>query len=986
MRILTTLSLLALCSFPSEAATWYVSNTPTNGYAAGSDVNDGSTVASPLLTLAQAISRATAGDLINVNPTGVAYEESSGNLGYLLVDRRVTLQTDPSLLGIGKAAIRPSAGGRTPLQLGADGILLQDLVIDANNSPTLSQGVSLTNDIVELTLRRCDFAGFPASARFCVSTSITNGQILLDRCTASRDAGVSSAVRFLSAPEAAPDVAITVQGCTIAGLEAVFQQSGSAAGPFALTCDGAPDGTRNTFSNLSSCITWGACAPGTAVTVNNADLYAIAGKPFGGLGSPDPLLPTLRLQNLVVADTVNDLVSTDAGETIGSLWISNVTHQTDHYLLNNAGAIFQTRITNCSFEGRGPVIYSANADLQDLQVANCRFDSNSTVLYLPQGGNGVTIQDCRFIGCTATAINLSGLLPNILIRSNTLAGAYGLLVVKGILASNIVVEGNSIVLTNATSEPIAVTGSTGVEIFHNRVWSDSPAAVAIMVGSDGYYTSDSISGADASNNLGDTSARAWIAQRWKMPDSSTYCDRAVASFCVSPKIVGSPTGTIQAFLYSDSGAGPADLLATSSVRVNAGALSSTAARPLEFWFDSPYLGSYSATYWLALNYTGPFNGVDYVVLDSNAAGWPVQTAENGANWVPGAGALVYTVYHGNFACVNPLVHDNYVACSTPTARLHCVFLGAVTGGRVYRNQAYGGGPMLVAKLVDGSRVPCLFYDNLVFEWSGTQEGLRDKGSRGVQFLHNTVVMNGTAGMAIVLDNNYSGGSYNGHPSENALVENNIFCADNLPGGNVLYQLGETGFLGPTCVNPTIDYNLVYGAAGLGYYGVDASNGAEAVSYTSWPAWQAAGYDIHGLNADPQLLNPLNPNKPADFTPAQASPAGGAGTNLLEIVPADFYGLSNEAAPQLGAIRPPPPPLLDIASAATALEIGVHGVPGQRLILQGSFDSLNWVSLATNVLSIDRWVYTNSSPLAPAAQSFRALDCRLCDNSAPAPAN
>jgi len=975
MRFVARLILLQFLSLPIQAATWYVSNTATNGYALGSDSNDGQTSGTPFLTVARADASASAGDIINVNPSSIGYQETSGSLGYLVLDKPLTLQTDPALVNIGKAAVMPAIGADRPLQLAANGIVLQDLVIDANDTITLSQGVLLQDGAAALTtLRRCDFRNFPSAASFCISTSITNGNVLLDRCSAIGTNGVGSAVAFVSAPQGSVNGAVILFGCVVSGIGGVFAQSGVAAEPFTLNCDAAPDGTRNTFSNLSYCVTWGECAPGTSITVNNADLYNISA-PFNGSGSSAPSLPSLNLGNLTVTNTAGDLVSISSGGNIGSLLISGLNYSSSSYVVNNSGIISGTQIQNSSFSGNGPVFYSANTNMQNVGIANCQFSSNTTAINMPQGGNGLNVQNCRFNNCTSIAITLSGPDANILIGNNTLTGSYGLLAFDGVFASNIWVYGNSIALTNAQTDPIAVIGSTGVEISSNRISSDSLAAHGIIVGTDGYYNSALNSGPSTSNNLGDTVFDTWIAQPWTMVGNSSFSSRGVASFSVSAKQVGSPAGTITGLLYSDSNGNPGSLLATSSVMVNASTLSSTNARSLEFWFDTPYVASYSTPYWIVLAYLGVVNGVDYVVLDSNTNGPPLSTSADGILWNASSTALIYNVYHGNFECVNPLVHDNYVACSTPSASLHCVFFGAVTGGQAYRNQVYGGGPMLAAKLVDGSKTPCLFYDNLVFEYSGDQEGLRDKGSRGVQFLQNTVVMNATRGMAVLLDNNFVDNSYNGHPSVNAVVKNNIFYAYSLPGSGTMYQLGEVGYISPTCVNPAIDYNLVFCRSGLTSFGIDVSNGATAVAYASWPDWQAAGYDVHGINADPMLSNPSNPISPADFAPSLSSPAVGVSADLSAIVPTDFFGSSNNIRRTIGAIQPSSLPTIDIINLATELNIGVNGVPGQTIIIQASTDLLNWRSLATNSLSASRWVYTNGASTGLSPQFYRAVLAR-----------
>ena len=969
---IVTLGLIHLLAFHSPAATWFVSNVGTNGYLVGSDSNEGTTTNAPFLTIAHACSVAASGDSIRVNPGGVPYQESTPGFQFLVVDRPLTIQTDPSWLGQGKAVLQPPESAEAPLELAADGLVLEDLVIDANQGTSLSRGVTLRGDVLSATLRRCDFKNFPARASFCLASTATHSQVLLDRCTATRANGVDSSVAFLAPPGNTTNLSISLLGCEVSGIYGVLLHSGLASGPFRLLCDVAPDGTRNTFSNLAYCVTWGACPDGTELTLTNCDLADIRQQAFRGSGSPAANMPSLTLAGIRVTNTPNPLVSCEDLETIGSLDITGLEYHGSAYVLYNLGTISQARITQSTIGGDCPVVYSANASLQNLSLSSCRFDSTSRVIQMSSGGGGLLVTGCQFSNTTETAIFLSGPFPNVTVTSNTLTGAYGLLDVRGICASNIFVGGNYISLTNATTDPIAVVGSTGVEICYNTIWSDAAAAHGILVGTDGYDIFDDNSGADAEASLGATSSGTWIAQRWDMAGAASCAGRGVASFSIFARKNGEPAGTITAFLYGDSAGAPGSLLATSSVSVPASALAAGSTRPLEFWFDDPYTAAYSTPYWLVLKYDGTVNGTDYVVLDGNSKAYALSTSDNGTVWNPGNHSLLYNVYHGSFECINPLVHDNFIACSTPSANLHCVILGGVSGGQVYRNQAYGGGPMLVAKLVDGSSRPCLFYDNLVFEYSGTQEGLRDKGSRGVQFLHNTVVLNGTRGVAILLDNNYFGDSYNGHPSVGAVAKNNIFYASSLPGSGIIYQLGALGYLSPTCIAPSIDYNLVFAGPGVRYFGIDDSDGMHESAYTSWSSWQAAGYDVHGINLDPRLSNPVNPSSPVDFTPAQDSPALGAGTDLLTTVSADFYGVSNNETPTVGAMQAPTAPQLDILSSAVDVQIGVNGITGQRLALEASADLLLWQSLATNTLSTNRWIYTNT---ASSWEFYRAVLCR-----------
>jgi len=57
-----------------------------------------------------------------------------------------------------------------------------------------------------------------------------------------------------------------------------------------------------------------------------------------------------------------------------------------------------------------------------------------------------------------------------------------------------------------------------------------------------------------------------------------------------------------------------------------------------------------------------------------------------------------------------------------------------------------------------------------------------------------------------------------------------------------------------------------------------------------------------------------------------------------------------------------PPILDIAgSSGSVIQIGVNGASGQTIVLEVSTNLQDWLSLATNTLSGNRWTYTNSLP-------------------------
>jgi hypothetical protein len=135
-------------------------------------------------------------------------------------------------------------------------------------------------------------------------------------------------------------------------------------------------------------------------------------------------------------------------------------------------------------------------------------------------------------------------------------------------------------------------------------------------------------------------------------------------------------------------------------------------------------------------------------------------------------------------------------------------------------------------------------------------------------------------------------------------------------------------------------------------------------------------DFNPLNTNDQLVTQMN-------VPGNGAASVSTGTyNIpLNVAPGTYAVYAKISgggrsrylyAPELvTVVAAPPAPVLDISAVGGGLlAIGVNGMAGETIILQGSTNFQNWPPLATNTLTSNRWVYTNSP--SAAAQYFRAV--------------
>jgi pimeloyl-ACP methyl ester carboxylesterase len=88
---------------------------------------------------------------------------------------------------------------------------------------------------------------------------------------------------------------------------------------------------------------------------------------------------------------------------------------------------------------------------------------------------------------------------------------------------------------------------------------------------------------------------------------------------------------------------------------------------------------------------------------------------------------------------------------------------------------------------------------------------------------------------------------------------------------------------------------------------------------------------------------------------------GAGQTRYLYAPEKVQVLSSSQRPSLDIVELNP----------SQFQIGVNGAAGQVIIVQTSPDFVNWQPLATNTLSTNRWLYTNTVPASAPFRFYRA---------------
>lgn len=563
-----------------------------------------------------------------------------------------------------------------------------------------------------------------------------------------------------------------------------------------------------------------------------------------------------------------------------------------------------------------PIVYPKNAVQANVDIQSTDFSGTITQAIWGQQSTGeqvtaLAVKYCTFTGAAYNAVTVMGApasYGSIEIAYNDYAGSSRLYYGPGLGTANALIHDNRVVLTSATAPPVQiVAGGSGIQIYGNKFTTDVASGHGVLVGVDGQGSLQANTATATSTiALGSAASNAWVYQPVTHSGTSS---RLMSSFRVKLAAVGAPTGTVTGYLYANNAGVPGSLLATSEYSLVGAALTGT-AQWFEFWFPTHPATSLATTYHLVVKYDGAADGTNYVAMSSNVTGTVGGTSPDGLAWTASAKVALFQWNRGSFEITDPIIRDNAVTCTANlSTTCHAILVGATLGGKTYRNYIVGGNIGIIFKLVDGSSVshPALGYDNLVYQANpnnGAGQLLRDKGSRGVQFYQDTLVMNGDGtGSAIAYSNDYDatfGAQYNGQPSQDFVSKNNLIYATNASATTYVYAAGletgtDAGFV--RVLRPTIDNDLVFFSGNVKAF-ADATIGT-AVAYDTWAAMQAQGLNAHGLNVDP-LLPTITPAVATDFRPLYASPAYKAGADLSAIVATDYNGDDFSDTPPIGA--------------------------------------------------------------------------------------
>jgi len=547
--------------------------------------------------------------------------------------------------------------------------------------------------------------------------------------------------------------------------------------------------------------------------------------------------------------------------------------------------------------------------------------------------SSVTINQNTFTGLGGSSVQAVRILnlqtSNISVQCNynTYSGLYGFLLVASRNVTTCTVDYNTLTVkagsaTNAIK--IQTLGTSTPSTSRNTINIEEPTSSSgggIIFGSDGLQGSN-ISGNTSANgtflNLGDTANTIYQGFSFtSVANTSTGEMTHFSALQVYLSKVGTPTGNVSPYLFSDSAGVPGTLLASSDEVINAAALTTTTTSyGLKV---APYLIQPGTKYWVVLtSNAATTNSTSYVRIEATTNTYgtivsgnstPTWTANSTAGWRSQA-------YTGSYTQRPVVLYNTIVVAGNPNINsLQLITLGGVSGGNVFSNRVYGTSYYPV--VIKNSRFnPVIFAGNEVFlndGKTGVNACVLSKASDDVRLYNNTLAVigsNANAGQSVCYS--ISGDTLNWanpYPSTNFKLVNNILIRSCTTQGPIMsLDIGSSAFVADqsTLTPSNVSKNWIYSNTP---YIATASFSATANGTLDWDTWTGLGYDANSTGANstggytaPPLANGATPSTFTDLeiTSANSAATLSFGANIRTFAPYDVVGRPYMPTPTIGA--------------------------------------------------------------------------------------
>lgn len=344
----------------------YVSNTANNGYGLGNDSTGDGSKSAPYLTISKALSVATTGAVVTVNPSGSTYAESTGGAGYLNITQSgIAIETDPALVvSVGKATVSATSSSYVVLlNLAGGRHTLRNLKIDC--ATTTKNAVRFNAANANILLYGIDVLNAASGCHAFINYADAN-RIDITRCSQLTANGNNSNTNMFVLNSGGTNVSLTMHANQ-------FDCS-------SFTTSTGVGFVMNRMVVTGNSITGGGSNIVRVPNGSSANYVEINGNAFSGIGSGK------------VCITNNGSVAA----TVASLRIQNNTFTsidgTCIQLLNQVGA--GDISSNTKVSGAGGFLKTQNIGVTNLSV----HDNTITTTGTTTAGSDIDMQNCG-AGC-----------------------------------------------------------------------------------------------------------------------------------------------------------------------------------------------------------------------------------------------------------------------------------------------------------------------------------------------------------------------------------------------------------------------------------------------------------------------------------------------------------------------------------------------------------------------------------------------------------